>query len=219
MVSGILAALLAREKTGRGQRVDVSLLGGQVWAQASEITACVLTGKPAGQANGGNPLIPGVYGIFPTSDGWIAIVGVAGAARTRFYEVVGRPELAERFPQPLYSEADKDVLFPVLREAFSERSTEEWCKLLGSAGLRFAPVRDHAEVIADPGVWENGYLRSVVSASGGEVTVPGSPVRFGTNATRAAADPPELGQHTEEVLLEAGYSWEEIGRLSDSGAI
>lgn len=219
MVSGILAALLARGRTGTGQRVDVSLLGGQIWAQASELTACILTGAPAGPANGGNPLIPGVYGIFPTADGWIAVVGVAGAARNRFYEVIGKPQLSELFPQLLYTEEDKAKLFPVVREAFSTRSTDEWCKILGEAGLRFAPVRDHSGVLADPGAWENGYLRSVTAPGGEEVTVPGSPVRFGATPTRAAASAPELGQHTEEVLLELGYSWEEITRLAEQHAI
>ena len=219
MVSGILAALLARERSGRGQRVDVSLLGGQIWAQASEITACIMTGSPAGPANGGNPLIPGLYGIFPTSDGWIAVVGVVGAARALFFEVVGRPDLSERFPQLLYTEEDKKELFPLLGEAFSSRSTQDWCAALRDAGLRYAPVRNHAEVLSDAGAWDNGYLRKVVSPTGEESTVPGSPVRFGESTTRATAVPPELGEHTEEVLLEVGYSWEEIRELSESGAI
>jgi crotonobetainyl-CoA:carnitine CoA-transferase CaiB-like acyl-CoA transferase len=219
MVSGILAALIARDRTGVGQRLDVSLLGGQIWAQASELTACILTGAPVGQANGGNPLIPGIYGIFPTADGWLGVIGVAGAARTRFYEVIGRPELAELFPQLLYSEDDKAKLFPMLGEVFSTRSTAEWCKVLGEAGLRFAPVRDHSEVLADPGAWDNGYFRSIPGASGEEVTVPGSPVRFSATPARAAALAPELGQHTEEVLLELGYSWEEIARLAEQDAV
>jgi crotonobetainyl-CoA:carnitine CoA-transferase CaiB-like acyl-CoA transferase len=219
MVSGILAALLVRERTGRGQHIDVSLFGGQIWAQASEITACIMTGSPAGPADGGSPLIPGVYGIFPTSDGWIAVVGVAGAARTLFYQVIGRPELADLFPQLLYTEEDKQKLFPMLKEAFSNRSTDEWCKILKEAGLRYAPVRNHAEVLSDPGARENGYLRTVVLPTGAETTVPGSPVRFSANITRAGVSPPELGQHTEEVLLEVGYTWEQISQLSESGAI
>jgi crotonobetainyl-CoA:carnitine CoA-transferase CaiB-like acyl-CoA transferase len=219
MVSGILAALIARGRTGVGQRLDVSLLGGQIWAQASELTACVLTGAPAGPANGGNPLIPGVYGIFPTADGWLAVVGVVGAARNRFYEVIGRPELAGLFPQLLYSEEDKAKLFPILGEVFSTRSTDDWCKILGGAGMRFAPVRDHSEVLADPGAWENGYLRSVPGPSGEEVTVPGSPVRFSATPARSVATAPELGQDTEAVLLELGYSWEEIAHLAEQNAI
>jgi crotonobetainyl-CoA:carnitine CoA-transferase CaiB-like acyl-CoA transferase len=218
LVAGILAALLVRERTGRGQRVDTSLLGGQIWAQASEVTACLLLGRPAGRAGRGNPLVPGVYAIFPTADGWIAIVGVAGRARTRFYEVIGRPELAERFPQLLYWEAEKGELFPLLDEVFVTRTTAEWCGLLEAAGLRYAPVRDHAEVVADPGAWENGYFRSVDGPSGAErvVTVP---VRFSETPGEPPAHAPELGQDTEGVLLEIGYEWDHIAELRDAEVI
>jgi crotonobetainyl-CoA:carnitine CoA-transferase CaiB-like acyl-CoA transferase len=218
LVAGILAALIARSRTGRGQRIDGSLLGGQIWAQASEYKAYLLTGRMTGPANRGNPLIPGLYGIFRTSDGWIAVVGVVGAARDVFYQTVGCPELAERFSQPLYSEEDKANLFPLLDAAFSRRTTGEWCQILGAAGLRYAPVRDHAEVVADPGVWENGYLAQVEGPTGA-IAVVGSPVRFSDTPARSAASAPELGQHTEEVLLEIGYSWEEIADLSSKGAI
>lgn len=218
MVAGILAAVIARDRTGRGQRVDVSLLGGQIWAQASEYTGYLLTGTVAGPSNGGHPLIPGLYGIFKTADGWIAVVGIVGPLREEFYKLVGRPELAEEFSQPLYSEQDKARLFPLLNDAFSARTTSEWCELLAAAGMRHAPVRDHSQVVADRGVWENGYLVNVDGADG-EITVPASPVRFSETPARAVADAPELGQHTEEVLLEVGYTWEQIGELSSSGAI
>jgi crotonobetainyl-CoA:carnitine CoA-transferase CaiB-like acyl-CoA transferase len=218
LTAGILAALLARERTGRGQRVDASLLGGQIWAQASEYTACLLTGRVAGRANRGNAMVPGLYGIFPTADGWIAVVGVVGSARARFYEVIGRPELTEQFPQLLYWREEKAQLFPVLDEVFRTRSTAAWCDVLAGAGLRYAPVRNHAEVAEDPGVWENGYLAKVDGPSGA-VDVVGTPVRFSDTPAQPGAVAPELGQHTEEVLLELGYTWEEIGGLRDAGAI
>ena len=218
LVGGILAALLARTRTGRGQRLDVSLLGSQIWAQASEYTAYLLTGEVPRPPNRGNSMIPGLYGMFPTADGWIAIVGVVGSARTTFYEQVGKPELSEQFSQPLYSEADKRELFPVLDEAFSRRTTAEWCQLLRDAGIRHAPVRNYAEVVSDPGVWDNGYLAKVEGPDG-EVPVVGSPVRFAETPAQPGAVAPELGQHTEEVLLEIGLSWDEIGQLSESGAI
>jgi crotonobetainyl-CoA:carnitine CoA-transferase CaiB-like acyl-CoA transferase len=216
MVAGILAALVARGRTGRGQRIDVSLLGGQIWAQASEITFYLLTGQVSGRANRGNRLIPGLYGIFPTADGWIAIVGVVGGARDRFYQAIGRPELSEKFPQPLYWPADKAELFPILDAAFSVRTTAEWCEVLGQAGgLRFAPVRNHAQVAADATVWANDYL---VKADG-DSTVVGTPVRFSDTPAQASAVAPELGQHTEEVLLEAGYTWDDIASLREAGAV
>ena len=92
IVAGVQAALLARARTGEGQRVDVSLLGSQIWAQASEYTSYLLSGGLPGRANWGHPLIAGIYGIFPTADGWIAIVGVVGPNRPVFYEAIGRPD-------------------------------------------------------------------------------------------------------------------------------
>ena len=132
----VLAALFARERTGRGQRIDASLVGGQVWAQASEYTSVLLVGRLPGRSNRGHPLIPGVYGIFPTADGWLGIIGGTGPTRDALYEVIGRPDLIEAFPQ-LYCWADeRAALFPLLDEAMSARSTAEWCERFAEAGLR-----------------------------------------------------------------------------------
>lgn len=214
LVGGIVAALFAREKTGAGQRVTTSLLGGQIWAQASEYTGCFLRGSAAGQANRGHPLIPGVYAIFRTDDGWIAVVGAAGEKRVALYELIGRPELAERFPQPLYWDEEKAEVFPLLDEAFATATTAEWVTRLREAGIRCAPVRDHAEVVADPNVWANAYL---VNVDG--VDVVAAPVAFSATPARTPATAPELGQHTEEVLLELGYSWDDIARLQAASAV
>jgi crotonobetainyl-CoA:carnitine CoA-transferase CaiB-like acyl-CoA transferase len=218
LVAGILAALLARARTGCGQRIDTSLVGGQIWAQASEYTAHLLSGRPVGRANRSHPLIPGLYGIFPTADSWIAIVGVAGPAKAKFFEIIGRPELGERFPQVYYWDGDKAELFPIIDEALASRSTAEWCEQLSAAGLRHAPVRNHAQVVADPTIWENGYLTNV-SDGADDVAVVAPPVRFSATPARPGAVAPELGQHTEEVLLEAGYTWEDIAELRATGAI
>jgi crotonobetainyl-CoA:carnitine CoA-transferase CaiB-like acyl-CoA transferase len=219
LVGGILAALLARERTGRGQHVEASLLGGQIWAQASEYTSYLVTGKLPGRSNRGNALIAGLYAIFPTSDGWIAVVGVVGAARESFFRTVGRPDLGERFSQPFYYEGDKNELYPQLDAAFVTKTTSEWCQALADAGIRHAPVRNYAEVVADQAMWDNGYFAEVETPDGDKVRVVGNPVRFSDTPARFRAVPPELGQHTEEVLLEVGYTWEQIARLSEQGAV
>ena len=170
-----------------------------------------------GRSNRGHPLIPGLYGIFRTADGWIAVVGVVGKARPLFFETIGRPELSAHFEQPLFWEAEKAALFPLLDEAFSERTTDAWCTALREAGLRHAPVRDHAEVVADPGPWINGYFATVDDGAG-ERTVVATPVRFSDTPAVPGAMLPELGQHTEEVLLELGYSWDEIAAMNGDGA-
>lgn len=94
LVTAILAALLARERTGRGQRVDVSLLGGMIWAQASEITHYLLTKQAPGRSNRGHPLLHAIYRVFATADGHIAIVGAAGALLPGFWRALERPDLA-----------------------------------------------------------------------------------------------------------------------------
>jgi CoA:oxalate CoA-transferase len=221
LLSGILAALYAREHTGRGQLVETSLLGGQLWAQAGEYTRYLLSGEISGPSGRSHPMIPGIYGVFPTSDGWIAVVGTAGPARDVFYTTIGRPDLIERFPSLLYFEEDKAALWPILDEVFATKPTAEWCELLRAAGLRFAPVRNHAEVAGDPGVRANGYIATVddPASPGHPAEVVAAPVRFSDPLPEARSQPPELGQHTEEILLESGYSWDDIAKLSAEGAI
>jgi crotonobetainyl-CoA:carnitine CoA-transferase CaiB-like acyl-CoA transferase len=220
LLAGVLAALYARERTGRGQLIETSLLGGQIWAQAGEFTRYLLTGEVSGPSARSHPMVPGLYGMFPTADGWIAIIGVIGPARDLFYRTIGHPELIERFDQLLYFEDDKAELWPILDEAFSSKTTQEWCDLLGAAGLRFAPVRDHAAVAADPGVRANGYIaRNVDPDPSDSPLAVRTPVRFSGDMKSPGSHLPELGEHTEEVLLEAGYTWDEITSLSDDGAI
>jgi CoA:oxalate CoA-transferase len=221
LLSGILAALYARERTGRGQLVETSLLGGQLWAQAGEYTKLLLTGEISGPSGRSHPMIPGIYGVFPTADGWLAIVGTAGPARDLFYRTIGRPDLIERFHSLLYFEDDKAELWPILDEVFAGKSTAEWCELLGAAGLRFAPVRDHAEVASDPGVRANDYIVGLQDpdAPGTVTEVVRAPVKFSDPISSARPRPPELGEHTEEILLQAGFSWDDIASLSAEAAI
>jgi len=128
--------------------------------------------------------------------------------------VIGRPELDARFPQPLLWDDDKAELFPLLDEAFATAMTAEWCERLRAAGLRHAPVRDHAEVFADANAWANGYFTRV-----DDVDVVAAPVAFSDTPARSPSTAPELGQHTEAVLLDLGYTWDDIARLQDARAI
>jgi crotonobetainyl-CoA:carnitine CoA-transferase CaiB-like acyl-CoA transferase len=209
LVSGILAALLARTSTGAGQRVEVSLLGSQLWAQAPEYTYTLLTGRDAGRANFGHPLIPGLYGIFPSSDGWLALVGLIGAAREAFLTEIGRPDLA--------LESDRKKLFVGVAGAMTARSTAEWCAAFTELGIRHAPVRDRAEVVADPQVWANDYLVAPLGDEGPSMV--GSPIKLGSSSINHTVEEPTLGQHTDEVLTELGYAADEIAKLRADGAV
>jgi len=221
LAAGLLAALFARTRSGRGQKVEVSLLGGQIYAQASEYTAYLMSGEVPGRSNRGHPLINGLYGVLPTKDGHIAVVGVLPAARPTFAELVGMPGLFDdpRFAPPLIPADHKQQLFDLLTPAFAARTTAEWAAALREAGVRYAEVRDYAAVVADPQARENGYLVDVVHPEWGPITVVGSPLQMSETPPRPGVVAPALGAHTEEVLLELGYSWDEIGELRKAAAI
>lgn len=105
-----------------------------------------------------------------------------------------------------------------LAPIFRLRTTAEWTERLRSTGARFAPVNSYSDVVLDPQVWDNGYLTTALDSDGSEVRVVGNPIRFSATPMRTSAIAPELGQHTEEVLQEAGLSWPDIGELCDRDA-
>lgn len=221
LTSGILAALFARERTGNGQRVDVSLLGGQMWLQSMELTHYLITGESAGRSNGGHPLVDALYGIFPTSDGFVAIAGCPEHLWDGMVRAVERPDLHDnpRFGAYIVTPEIRAELFEVFTEIFITRTTAEWCERLAAEGQRFAPVRRHAEVADDPQAAANGYIVEVNHPTHGPTRVVGCPITMTDTPTRTGIAAPELGQHTEEILLGLGYSWEDIARFRDEEAI
>jgi crotonobetainyl-CoA:carnitine CoA-transferase CaiB-like acyl-CoA transferase len=221
LASGILAALFARVTTGRGQRVEVSLVGGAIWAQASEFSAYLASGKIPGRSNGGHPLINGTYGIVATADGHIAVVGVVAAARPAFAKLIGNEAFFDdpRFISPLMSEENKIALLAALAPIFATKPTDVWVDELRAIGARCAPVRDYAAIVADPEMYENGYLVKVQDPERGEFTVVGSPLRMSDTPMVPSVRAPELGEHTEEILLGLGLDWDELAALREVGAI
>ena len=221
MPVGILAALVSRNANGKGQRIDVSLLGGQIYAQASEYTAYLMTGEIPGRSNGGHPLLPMAYGVLETADGHIALVGVLPDKREALYQAAGVPELIhdERFAPIIYTTEIRKELFRLLADGFKSKTTDEWASILDEMEVRYAPVNDYAQAAADPLVTTNNYIIELEDFNGEKKKVVGSPIRMSETPTAPSASAPELGQHTEEIIIELGYTWDEIGELRDLQAI
>ena len=221
MTVGILAALVSRNANGKGQRIDVSLLGGQIYAQASEYTAYLMTGEIPGRSNGGHPLLPMAYGVLETADGHIALVGVLPDKREALYQAAGVPELIhdERFAPIIYTTEIRQELFRLLADGFKSKTTDEWASILDEMEVRYAPVNDYAQAAADPLVTTNNYIVELEDFNGEKKKVVGSPIRMSETPTAPSVSAPELGQHTEEILIELGYTWDEIGELRDLQAI
>lgn len=220
LTSGILAALYARQRTRRGQMVEGSLLGGQIYLAAGEYTYASLTGKNSGRANRGHPLLRGIYRIFPTKDGWIGIVGVPSHAWPSFCRAIEREDLIhdDRYNALILSPENLATLVAFLDEIFPTKTTTEWCERLRANDQRYAPVRDHLEVLADPQAWQNGYFQTVEHPEWGTLATVASPLKLSDTPLQSGTWAAELGQHTEEVLVEVGFTWDEIIRLREAGA-
>ncbi|MFI5352576.1 MAG: CaiB/BaiF CoA transferase family protein [Candidatus Binatales bacterium] len=221
LAGGIMAALFARERTGRGQRVDASIYGTLIAMQSMEIDYTSISGQEPERAGRGHQFLHGVWGAFPTSDGHLCIAGIDDQRWPAFCRILGIQHLENdfEFSHNVIRNFHGDKIQAVLDEIFPRRTTAEWLAELIAADILATEVVDYRHVLASEQAHANGYLREMDHPAAGRVTVAGSPVSIDGEISHEAAPPPELGQHTEEVLLELGYSWEEIAALRDAQAI
>lgn len=217
----ITTALYARERTGAGQKVEVSLLGSQVAMQSWELQYFLLSGDAPGRAGRGHAYLPTIWRVFKTSDGYAVVSGMPENRWPGFCRALGRPELETdpRFDSFFTRRLHLGELYAILDPIFEGRTTAEWIEMLEAVDTVCAPVAAYADVVSDPQVRENEYVVEVDHHLLGRIPVVAHPLRFSETPTRVAAAAPELGQHTEDVLLELGYSWEEITELREKGAI
>jgi CoA:oxalate CoA-transferase len=221
LAGGIMAALFARERTGRGQRVDASIYGTLIAMQSMEIDYTSISGQEPERAGRGHQFLHGVWGAFPTSDGHLCIAGIDDQRWPAFCRILGIQHLENdfEFSHNVIRNFHGDKIQAVLDEIFPRRTTAEWLAELIAADILATEVVDYRHVLASEQAHANGYIREMDHPAAGRVTVAGSPVSIDGEISHEAAPPPELGQHTEEVLLELGYSWEEIAALRDAQAI
>ncbi|MCH7697855.1 MAG: CoA transferase [Chloroflexi bacterium] len=218
---GILAALMHRERTGDGQEVDVSLLGSVMALQSFNITSYLFSGElPERFPRAGRTPF---WNVYQGSDGkYFAIGMLLNRGWADVCDVIGRPELEEdeRFTSYRLRVRDHaDELIQILDEEFAKRPAAEWVKLLGTRGIFCAHVQDYAAIANDPQVLANDYIVEVPRPDGDPVRMVATPVQMSKSPLEIRSLAPEHGQHTEEILLEAGFSWDEIEALRSNGVI
>jgi crotonobetainyl-CoA:carnitine CoA-transferase CaiB-like acyl-CoA transferase len=221
LVSGIMGALYHKEKTGLGQEVQASLYGTGIWVMALDLQVA-LFGKHLPIRQRANPSQP-LNNCYKTKDGrWFQLCMLQPDYYWPFVcRALDRPDLKEdpRFKYMLPREANAAELVIIMDEIFASKTWVEWRQLFQENGVICALVQSPDDVVADPQAHAAGYFSKVEHPVGAEIDLVASPVSFNKTPSTIRTVAPQLGQHTEEVLLELGYTWDDLEILKGKGVI
>jgi formyl-CoA transferase len=219
--TAILAALRARDLTGEGQLIDISLFDSHIALLTNVASNYLVGGKPPRRLGNAHPnLAP--YEAFTARDGWF----VLGVANERQWEtlcnLLGHPELQTdpRFTNNGMRVANREALVEELNKIFSQRTVDEWLSDIAQAGLPCGAINSIPQVFAHPQTQARQMTLETEHPTAGTVKLTGFPYKFSETPAEIHAPPPALGQHTEEILKALlGYSSEEVEALKTSKAI
>jgi len=198
---GITLALLARQRSGKGQKVEIGML---------DVMASLLTyqaglywnagGRPARRGNQHPSIVP--YEVFQAKDAYLTLGVANNSLWERCCRAIGRAELAQdpRFDSEAHRVANRGALIPLLNEVFATRPVDEWLKRLEDAGVPAGRIKSVAEVCESAHLKARGMAVRLSHPKAGTITVMGVPVRLWDTPGAASVPPPLLGQHTEEIL-------------------
>jgi crotonobetainyl-CoA:carnitine CoA-transferase CaiB-like acyl-CoA transferase len=219
-VQGVLLALLAREKTGRGQKVEISMLHALLSSLTTRLASFWATGREPTR-NGGAHSVVMPYQVWRTADGY-AVAGVWNGGNVmwpRFCDALGAPELAEEadFATNELRLAHKARLEELLSAKFITRTTAEWEQRFNALGVLFSPVNTFPQILNHPHVAQADILGSLVHPELGELPQITPPIKLSDTPARLNRHPPALGEHTREILGELGLDAGAIDNLVAAG--
>jgi len=217
----ITAALLWRERSGRGQYIDCSLLDAQVSALANIASNYLVAGKEArrwGTAH--ESIIP--YQVFPAKDRPIAVAVASPKLWVNFCKLIGKEEWITdpRFESNPKRVENRDVLLPLVADVLAQKTCDEWVDLFVEASIPCGPVNDMQHLFADPQVLHRNMVAEVPHPTIGALRLAGIPLKYSETPGTVRLPPPLLGEHTSEILTEVlGYSSEKIDELRRVGVL
>jgi formyl-CoA transferase/CoA:oxalate CoA-transferase len=217
---GITAALLARERSGKGQRVDIGMLDTTAALLTYQAANWFANGKiPPRQGNRHATIAP--YETFSTKDGDIVIAVGNDPTWQKFCPAIGLRELASdpRFTTNKDRMEHYDAMRPPIDAVFRTRTSAEWIRILNDAGVANGEVRNIGQMLTDPQLEAREMIQTLMHPTVGATRVIGAPIKFSENAANVRTPPPVLGQHTDAVLAEVGYSPAAIADLRAKKAV
>jgi succinate--hydroxymethylglutarate CoA-transferase len=213
--NSILAALNARHRTGRGQRVEVSLFDSSLAMLANVASNHLVSGKDARRFGNGHPnIVP--YTAYPTADAMIAVAVGNDAQFAKFCGALGKPEWANdpRYTRNPDRVTNRDTLDAMIVDALKTNVADAWLSKLTAAGIPCGRINSVAQALRDPHTVAREMVRTVKHPTAGELKMLGIPFRFSDTPASVRRPPPMLGQHTEQVLRdELGLTAERISAL------
>lgn len=213
---GVVAALQERERSGRGRMVESNLLNAALDLQIEPFTYYLNKGPLWKRTSPpmGSRFHPAPYGVYRTADGWIAI---SLTTPVKLAAALDRADLAE-FNQPKDTVNLREEINRIVHQALRQRTTAALMESFDQHDVWYAPVNDYEQVEADPQVKHNEIVQTIVHPDAGPIRLMAHPVRYDGKVPPVRRLPPRLGEHTREVLAEAGYSAGEIDGLIAAGA-
>lgn len=216
MVYGILTALLWREKSGKGQEVKINLLAGMLAHQNQEMVTAMNFGEDFARPNSGigHPGMDAPFGTYPTQDGWVTIA--MSPFKTLVAVLRNDDLLIYDNPETLFDK--RDEVWRKLAAETGKWTTKDLMDAMLAADIWCGEVKTHLEAAADPQVRHLGLIQSYEHPTAGSVKVVGPSVTFSETPAEISRPAPLVGQHTQDILQEAGYSDEDIADLMSKGA-
>jgi len=218
----VCAALYGREKTGKGQVVDTSLMGSLICMESLVLSAPAILGKEFPReirAEAGNP----IYNHYKAKDDkWFIL---AHLQPDRYWpnvcKALGMTELENdpRFNSIEARGENRKELIAIMDKEFNTKTRDEWLEIFKKEGLIYTPIQTPMEVVNDPQALANNYVVWYDHPVLGRTKMVGFPWDFSETPASIRREPPEFGQHTEEILLEFGYTWDDITKLKDEEII